>query len=126
MSEYYKITCPSGKISNAVSLATLLVRYVVKIENVLDYFNEVYGQVDTPCVKVYMGALMNSYLDEDEKYAFIQDYADELADALLSYEWEINDEGNPFIEYEYFLIEKIEDNWLSKSNSIANRMEGEW
>lgn len=126
MSKYYKITCPNGKISNAVSLATLLAGYVVKIENVLDYFNEVYGQVDTPCGKVYMGALMNSYLDEDEKYAFIQDYATELADALLSEEWDINDEGNLFIEYGCFLIEQIEDNWLSKSNSIANRMEGEW
>ena len=126
MSKYYKITCPNGKIDNAVSLATLLARYIVKIENVLDYFNEIYGSVTTPCGQVYMGALMNSYLDEDEKYDFIQDYAIELADALLSDEWEINDEGNSFIEYGCYLIEEIENDWLSKSNSIANRMEGEY
>ena len=124
--EYYKMTCPNGKVVKNSSLADLLAAYVVKIEDVLDYFNEIYGKVQTPCGKVYMGALMNSYLDEEEKYGFIQDYATELADALLSDEWEINDEGNSFIEYGCFLIEQVEDNWLSKSNSIANRMEGEW
>ena len=116
MSKYYKITCPNGNICESTSLVSLLTTYVVKIEDVLDYFNEVYGLVATPCGQIYMGALMNSFLDEDEKYDFIQDYAAELAEALLSDEWEINDEGNSFIEYGYFLIEKIEDNWLSKSN----------
>lgn len=126
MSKYYKITCPSGKVSESTSLVSLLTTYVVKIEDVLDYFNEIYGLVTTPCGQIYMGALMNSYLDEEEKYGFVQDYATDLADALLSDDWETNDEGNSFIQYGCYLIEEIENDWLSKSNSIVNRMEGEW
>ena len=126
MNEYYKITCPNGKVMESTSLASLLEYNVVKIEDVLDYFNEVYGRVNTPCGEVYMGALMNSFLDEDEKYEFIEDYCADLAVGLLSDDWESGEDGKSYLEYEGFLIEKIQDDWLTKSSIITNRMEGEW
>lgn len=124
---YYVVTMPNGEKKQSTELVDLITNYVVTIDDVLSYFNEIYGKVTTPTGEVYMGALMNSFLDEEEKYGFIQDFAFDLTTALMADEWDTNDQGNRFIEYENYIIEQVYlGNEIGKAETLCNAMEGYW